>query len=507
MIINTEELSLRPALRARRDSIVLAWSVALARTAVALPSAIELVARLGALLDQVIAALTAEPFAPEPARAIGADLAALAGNQLPTLGATIEILARELGGNHAPEQTAALQPILAVLLSELASGFAGQALAVTQPPAAAQPAPGGPGGQGAAELEAQYRLLVEHIPAITYVAALDTQSSTLYTSPQIEYMLGFVQAEWMADHTLWLKQVHPDDRALVLAALARSQAGEVAPCEYRMLTRDGRVVWFRDESALLRDADGRPLYLYGVMLDITARKQLEAELARVRRRLAQSQEDARRRIAADLHDGPVQQLLGVGYLLDEQQRRFVAGGLAAAQVADAARAITTAQREVREAVAQLRQAIGALRVDGLDELGLRVALEAYVARLTNERGVDRSVIELDLDEDRVRLPAEVAHCLFRAAQEALRNALRHAQARRVALRLRLGPSEALLEVRDDGRGFQVPAQLGMLVLDGHFGLAGLAEQVAWAGGRLDVRAQPGAGTSVTVRMNLGLAQE
>jgi PAS domain S-box-containing protein len=167
------------------------------------------------------------------------------------------------------------------------------------------------------EHEANYRLLIEHIPAITYIAALDDSSSTLYTSPQIETILGFTQAEWMADRTLWLQQVHPDDRAMVLAALRRSQAGEIAPCEYCMLTRDGAVVWFRDESALLRDANGYPLYLYGVMLNITERKQLEAELDVARRRLAQSREAERVRLACDFHDGPVQQLLGLGYLLDD----------------------------------------------------------------------------------------------------------------------------------------------------------------------------------------------
>jgi PAS domain S-box-containing protein len=367
------------------------------------------------------------------------------------------------------------------------------------------PAPGDVSEPGAADLikwDVQYRLMVEHIPAITYVAALDAQSSTLYTSPQIERVLGFTQAEWMADHTLWLKQVHPDDRPLVLTGLARSQAGEVAPCEYRMFTRSGRVVRFRDESALQRDADGRPLYLYGVMLDITARKQLEAELVRVRRRLAQSQEDARRRIAADLHDGTVQQLLGIGYLLDEQQRRLDAGEAAATQTDDAAQMIAKVRGEMHQAVVQLRQAIGELRVVGLDELGLRAALEAYLERLMNERDGDRPAIELDMDADRGRLPAEIAHCLFRVVQEALRNALRHARARQIKVCLRLHPGEALLEVRDDGCGFQVPAQLDMLVLDGHFGLVGLAEQVAWVGGQLDVRAQPGAGTSVLARVSL-----
>ena len=135
--------------------------------------------------------------------------------------------------------------------------------------------------------ETKYRILVEHIPAITYIAAIDAQSSTLYTSPQIEAILGFSQAEWMADHTRWLKQIHPDDRAFVLKELARIHAGgDPMPCEYRMLTRDGEVRWFVDDAAVVRDADGYPLALYGVMIDITRQKQLEAELAEAQRQLA-----------------------------------------------------------------------------------------------------------------------------------------------------------------------------------------------------------------------------
>ena len=76
-----------------------------------------------------------------------------------------------------------------------------------------------------ATCEANYRRLIEHIPAITYIAALDETSSTLYTSPQIETILGFTQAEWMSDPTLWLKQIHPDDRARVLEGLARIHSG------------------------------------------------------------------------------------------------------------------------------------------------------------------------------------------------------------------------------------------------------------------------------------------
>ena len=137
--------------------------------------------------------------------------------------------------------------------------------------------------------ETKYRILVEHIPAITYIAAMDAQSSTLYTSPQIAAILGFSQAEWMADHTLWLKQIHPDDRAFVLKELTRIHSGgDPTPCEYRMLTHDGVVRWFVDEAAILRDPGGHPLAICGVMIDITKQKQLEAELAEAQRQLAES---------------------------------------------------------------------------------------------------------------------------------------------------------------------------------------------------------------------------
>jgi PAS domain S-box-containing protein len=130
-----------------------------------------------------------------------------------------------------------------------------------------------------AESEQRYRVLVEQMPVITYVAALDGLSSTVYTSPQIEMVLGFSQAEWMADHQLWLKQIHPDDRARVLDELREShERGQPAPSEYRMLTRDGQVKWFRDVATIVVGDHGWPCFLQGMMFDITERKQAEDAL-------------------------------------------------------------------------------------------------------------------------------------------------------------------------------------------------------------------------------------
>jgi PAS domain S-box-containing protein len=127
--------------------------------------------------------------------------------------------------------------------------------------------------------EQRYRTLVEQLPAITYVAALDAESSTIYTSPQIETMLGFSQAEWMADHDLWRRQIHPDDYTRVMADVALSQStGAPVPSEYRMLTRNGRSRWFRDQAVIVRDPAGKSQFMQGIMFDITERKLAEAAL-------------------------------------------------------------------------------------------------------------------------------------------------------------------------------------------------------------------------------------
>jgi PAS domain S-box-containing protein len=128
------------------------------------------------------------------------------------------------------------------------------------------------------ESEAKYRTLVERIPAITYIAALDEISTTLYFSPQIEEILDFTQAEWLAQPDLFFRQLHPDDRERVMAELSRSRAsGEPFKSEYRLLARDDRVVWFRDEAVVVRDDADNSLFLQGVMFDISERKRAEEQ--------------------------------------------------------------------------------------------------------------------------------------------------------------------------------------------------------------------------------------
>ena len=132
------------------------------------------------------------------------------------------------------------------------------------------------------EAEAKYRTLVEAIPAITYIdVASDTANSpTIYISPQVEPILGYSPEEWMADPELWMSSLHPDDRERVLETDRASFGNESrVSLEYRLIARDGRVVWIQDESAIVADEDGVPRFEQGVMLDITARKEAERAVA------------------------------------------------------------------------------------------------------------------------------------------------------------------------------------------------------------------------------------
>lgn len=133
-----------------------------------------------------------------------------------------------------------------------------------------------------AELE-HYRALVEEIPALTYVARPDAMASRSYLSPQLESMLGFVPADWLAASDAWARQIHPEDRERVLAEFRRCCA-EGAPfaCEYRMLDRDGREVWWRDEGRVLRDERGRPRFVRGFAQDVTERRLAEQALRHLR---------------------------------------------------------------------------------------------------------------------------------------------------------------------------------------------------------------------------------
>jgi diguanylate cyclase (GGDEF)-like protein/PAS domain S-box-containing protein len=130
------------------------------------------------------------------------------------------------------------------------------------------------------QAEAKYRLLVEQTPVITYIDAVDQNSTALYVSPRVQDVLGYSPEEWTSDPELWTRLLHPDDREQTMEEHARTNStGEPFRAEYRLIARDGRAIWVRDEAFLLHDAAGEPRFWQGVMVDITERKQAEEQVA------------------------------------------------------------------------------------------------------------------------------------------------------------------------------------------------------------------------------------
>ncbi len=132
-----------------------------------------------------------------------------------------------------------------------------------------------------ADAEARYREMVEQLPAILYVADFGAEATWYYVSPRIEDLLGYSAEEWMADRTLWISHIHPDDRQQVIDDEefdGRREIGAQTVSEYRMRTREGREVWIRDEGVVIPDEQGGPTLYRGFMIDITAQKTAELAL-------------------------------------------------------------------------------------------------------------------------------------------------------------------------------------------------------------------------------------
>jgi PAS domain S-box-containing protein len=128
-------------------------------------------------------------------------------------------------------------------------------------------------------LEARYRVLLDQIPAVVFMAYLDQGIGEAYVSPQIEAALGFSQKEWLEDPVRWYRQIHPDDKSRWSnEAAGMFLSGKPLRSAYRVMARDGRVVWFHCEARLVRRDDGEPWFIHGVGFDITELKQAQEAL-------------------------------------------------------------------------------------------------------------------------------------------------------------------------------------------------------------------------------------
>ena len=252
---------------------------------------------------------------------------------------------------------------------------------------------------------------------------------------------------------------------------------------------DGDELSTTDRRILRTLAHQAEIALGNVLLVETLRRRLN-EIREAQHQLLRSREDERARLARDLHDGPIQSLVGLnmqlGLLLNSS-----------AQDTPLTEELSAMRSEMRGLLTELRQVCAELRPPMLDTLGLGAAIRALAEEWSAQNHI---AISFDLLPDVAlrSLSSHVSVNLYRVVQEALANVARHAQARRVVIRMEQQSDGSTLTIQDDGRSFAIPTILHELTDQGHFGLVGMQERVNAIGGTLMLESVPGQGTIVSV---------
>jgi PAS domain S-box-containing protein len=426
------------------------------------------------------------------------------------------------------------------------------------------PANGGTVDANPPNLEAKYRALLDQMPAVVFMAYLDRGISEAYVSPQIEASLGYSREEWLEDPVRWYRHIHPDDKLRwSLEAAEMFLSGKPLRSAYRVIARDGRVIWFHCDARMMRREDGRPWFIHGVAFDISDLKRVEEELQEERNFvsaildtvgalvvvlddkgrilrfnpacelttgysmeevqgkciwdlfLAGAEADhfksifelmsadllpqnyqscwvtrngeqrliawastllpgtgdtanyiiatgiditerkhleraildisarEQRRIGQDLHDGLGQHLTGIAFMTKVHEAKLAERNRAEAD--DAAKIV----KLVNEAIHMTRELARGLLPVVAESQGLMSALQIWAAEVENLFGVSccfQCETPVLIDDE------STATHLYRIAQEAVNNAIKHGHARNILIRLTAEQGRGTLAIKDDGKG-------------------------------------------------------
>jgi PAS domain S-box-containing protein len=354
-----------------------------------------------------------------------------------------------------------------------------------------------------------YRAIGESIDYGVWIC--DAGGRNIYASPSFLELIGLSQQEY--SEFGWSRVLHPDDARKTIEAWQECvRSGSFWEREHRFQRRNGGWHYILSRGAPIHDADGKILCWAGINLDIQKWKESEfalegrvaertEELLRARNelrdlsaRLLKTQDEERRRIARELHDGVGQLLaamnMNLAILLPEKSRLRE----------DAAKALNENGTLVDQALRDIRTMSYLLHPPLLDEVGLGSALQWYVGGFSERSGI---AVSLEVTPDLGKLPRDVELSLFRIVQECLTNIHRHSGSSTARVRVYVRPGEVCLEVQDSGKG--IPGDVYEKISSGEsfgLGIRGIRERLRQFGGQLDIRSDAG-GTLVCATLPHG----
>jgi len=326
-------------------------------------------------------------------------------------------------------------------------------------------------------------------------------SNELYVDPALKNILGYQGDEVDNHFEAWRQLIHPQDVEMVMAAINRhiEEATPTYQIEHRMAHKDGSAHWFLVRGSASRDESGRPVRMTGTATDITDHKLALAALeiresalreshARIRDLAGQlivAQEEERRHLSRELHDGLSQQLAALTFEIG-----FLRSRLPDHEV-DIRERLRHLQSLTRQIIGDARLMSRRLHPASLEHVGLVSALRTLCAEIEKQEGMRATLSLLNVPE---HIPPDVSLCLYRVAQEGLRNAVQHSGAREVRITVTGANDTIELYIADTGSGFDEARLKDRRGL----GLVSMEERVHLLGGTFHMTSRPGLGTRLEV---------
>ncbi|PKO16338.1 MAG: hypothetical protein CVU39_08210 [Chloroflexi bacterium HGW-Chloroflexi-10] len=330
------------------------------------------------------------------------------------------------------------------------------------------------------QLKAQKQLLsvtVDSAPLVLFV--VDRNGIVRLSAGKARQLLKDRRLHSLGKHIKDIYADHPE----VIQNIARAMSGEQFGTQLRLMD-----LVFEVSYAPLYDENGEIIGVVGVATDMTSQAQIEAELEETQHRLIQASETERLRLAQDLHDGPLQEIIAITY-----QLQTLEAGLTHTQDYET---LKNVQDALQDAVRSVRIFCSELRPPTLAPFGLEKAIRSYAEQY--QKMHPETLILMDLDSDKQSLPEMTRLTLFRIFQEAMNNVWRHAEATLVRVRLSLTDTNITLEIKDNGKGFVIPSRWVTMARQGHLGLVGAMERAQGLGGNLHITTNPGEGVTLQV---------
>lgn len=271
--------------------------------------------------------------------------------------------------------------------------------------------------------------------------------------------------------------------------LLKSNSGGTL-AEFKLIKKDGSEVFVQLSSSLAFNNE-QPVAVQHIARDVSVEKRMQENLHFLLQQITRAQEEERKRMARELHDDTIQALV----VLSQQIYDLASSEKELSQ--SAILHLEDLRRQVNQIIQGLRRLSQDMRPAALNRLGLLPVLRRQASDMTEYSGV---AIEVKVHGAERRLPDEVELVLFRIVQEALRNVLKHAQATSAEITVEFAQGKTIINVSDNGKGFDASQAVSDLPRYGKLGLAGMEERAKLLGGTLMVKSEPGKGTTLTAEL-------